>query len=74
VAELFYDDAADPSVIQGREVAVIGHGSFAGNRIAEYNAGLPKDNEYKKADEDHLLETTGKKLRKLMSWADEEAS
>jgi ketol-acid reductoisomerase len=48
-------------------------GSFANNWIAEYNAGLPKYNEYKKADENHLLETTGKKLRKLMSWVDEEA-
>jgi hypothetical protein len=41
--------------------------------MAEYNAGLPKYNEYKKADEDHLLETTGKQLRKLMSWVDETA-
>jgi len=31
------------------------------------------DAEYKKADENHLLETTGRKLRKLMSWVDEEA-
>jgi ketol-acid reductoisomerase len=48
-------------------------GSFARNWINEYNAGLPKYNAYKKADEDHLLETTGKKLRKLMSWVDDEA-
>ncbi|GEB53686.1 MULTISPECIES: ketol-acid reductoisomerase [Streptomyces] len=47
-------------------------GSFAKNWMAEYNAGLPKYNEYKKADQDHLLETTGKKLRSLMSWVDEE--
>uniref|UniRef100_UPI00260E80F2 ketol-acid reductoisomerase n=1 Tax=Streptomyces cacaoi TaxID=1898 RepID=UPI00260E80F2 len=46
-------------------------GSFAKNWMAEYNAGLPKYNEYKKADQDHLLETTGKKLRSLMSWVDE---
>ncbi|MFE2546671.1 ketol-acid reductoisomerase, partial [Actinacidiphila glaucinigra] len=45
-------------------------GSFADNWIAEYNAGLPRYNEYKKADESHLLETTGKKLRKLMSWVE----
>ncbi|MEU6346591.1 ketol-acid reductoisomerase, partial [Streptomyces sp. NPDC046977] len=45
-------------------------GSFANNWIAEYNASLPKYNEYKKADESHLLETTGKKLRKLMSWVE----
>jgi ketol-acid reductoisomerase len=54
-------------------LAEIQDGTFANNWIAEYNAGLPKYNEYKKADENHLLETTGKKLRKLMSWVDEEA-
>ncbi len=48
-------------------------GSFARNWIDEYNAGLPKYNEYKKADENHQLETTGKKLRKLMSWVDDQA-
>ncbi|MDT0378684.1 ketol-acid reductoisomerase [Streptomyces sp. DSM 42041] len=48
-------------------------GSFANNWMKEYNAGLPKYNEYKKADGDHLLETTGRKLRKLMSWVDDEA-
>ncbi|MEV1009589.1 ketol-acid reductoisomerase [Streptomyces sp. NPDC049881] len=48
-------------------------GTFATNWMAEYNAGLPKYNEYKKADADHLLETTGKELRKLMSWVDDEA-
>nr|WP_180218613.1 ketol-acid reductoisomerase [Streptomyces albus] len=47
-------------------------GTFANNWMAEYNAGLPKYNEYKKADQDHLLETTGKKLRSLMSWVDED--
>ncbi|MET9417942.1 ketol-acid reductoisomerase [Streptomyces klenkii] len=48
-------------------------GTFANNWMKEYQAGLPKYNEYKKADEDHLLETTGKKLRKLMSWMDDKA-
>ena len=48
-------------------------GSFANTWIAEYKAGLPKYNEYKKADSEHLLETTGKELRKLMSWVDDEA-
>ena len=48
-------------------------GSFAQNWMKEYAAGLPKYNEYKKADQDHLLETTGSELRKLMSWVDEEA-
>ncbi|MDJ0460817.1 ketol-acid reductoisomerase [Streptomyces sp. H27-C3] len=47
-------------------------GTFANNWMAEYHGGLKKYNEYKKADSDHLLETTGKELRKLMSWVDNE--
>lgn len=47
-------------------------GTFAHNWMKEYDAGLPNYKQYKKADEDHLLETTGKKLRKLMSWVDDE--
>lgn len=54
-------------------LAEIQDGTFAKNWMAEYEAGLPKYNEYKKADENHLLETTGKKLRKLMSWVDDKA-
>ena len=49
-------------------LAEIQDGTFAKNWMDEYHAGLPKYNEYKKADENHLLETTGKELRKLMSW------
>ncbi|MFF5704931.1 ketol-acid reductoisomerase [Streptomyces sp. NPDC012794] len=49
-------------------------GKFAEEWMAEYKAGLPKYNEYKKADSEHLLETTGKKLRKLMSWVDNDES
>ncbi|MFG2192696.1 ketol-acid reductoisomerase [Streptomyces sp. NPDC048639] len=48
-------------------------GSFARRWMEEYHAGLPKYNEYKKADSGHKLETTGKELRKLMSWVDEDA-
>jgi ketol-acid reductoisomerase len=47
-------------------------GTFATTWMKEYDAGLPKYNELKKADQEHLLETTGKKLRQLMSWVDEE--
>ncbi|MCB5182923.1 ketol-acid reductoisomerase [Streptomyces antimicrobicus] len=53
-------------------LAEIQDGTFAETWMAEYQAGLPKYNEYKKADEEHLLETTGKKLRKLMSWVSDE--
>ncbi|WP_434596968.1 ketol-acid reductoisomerase [Streptomyces sp. A5-4] len=45
-------------------------GTFAKQWMAEYHGGLKKYNEYKKADSESLLETTGKELRKLMSWVD----
>ncbi|MWA13809.1 ketol-acid reductoisomerase [Streptomyces sp. BA2] len=48
-------------------------GTFAKNWMDEYHGGLKKYNEYKTQDENHLLETTGKELRKLMSWVNEEA-
>ncbi|GEC05491.1 hypothetical protein SSP24_31460 [Streptomyces spinoverrucosus] len=37
------------------------------------HGGLKKYHEYKQQDSEHLLETTGKELRKLMSWVDQEA-
>ncbi|MGQ4390658.1 ketol-acid reductoisomerase, partial [Streptomyces sp. SAS_270] len=40
--------------------------------MAEYHGGLKKYNEYKTADSEHLLETTGKELRKLMSWVNDD--
>ncbi|MEZ0090650.1 ketol-acid reductoisomerase [Streptacidiphilus sp. EB129] len=64
---------ADTKAAMKQVLAEIQDGTFANTWIAEYKAGLPKYNEYKKADSEHLLETTGKKLRKLMSWVDEEA-
>jgi ketol-acid reductoisomerase len=54
-------------------LAEIQDGTFAREWMAEYHGGLKKYNEYKQQDENHLLETTGKELRKLMSWVDEEA-
>nr|WP_206314615.1 ketol-acid reductoisomerase [Streptomyces coryli] len=54
-------------------LAEIQDGTFANDWMKEYANGLPRYNEYKKQDADHLLETTGKELRKLMSWVDEEA-
>lgn len=64
---------ADTKAEMKKVLTEIQDGTFANTWIAEYKAGLPKYNEYKKADEDHLLESTGKKLRKLMSWVKEEA-
>ncbi|OEV05518.1 ketol-acid reductoisomerase [Streptomyces oceani] len=54
-------------------LAEIQDGTFANSWMKEYNAGLPNYNEYKKSDEDHLLTTTGKQLRQLMSWVDDES-
>ncbi|MEU3840702.1 ketol-acid reductoisomerase [Streptomyces sp. NPDC028635] len=54
-------------------LAEIQDGTFARTWMDEYHGGLKKYNEYKNADAEHLLETTGKQLRKLMSWVNEEA-
>ncbi|WP_255946487.1 ketol-acid reductoisomerase [Streptomyces odontomachi] len=54
-------------------LAEIQDGSFARNWMDEYHGGLKKYNEYRTQDAEHPLETTGKQLRKLMSWVDEEA-
>ncbi|WP_369233092.1 ketol-acid reductoisomerase [Streptomyces sp. R21] len=53
-------------------LAEIQDGTFAREWMAEYHGGLKKYNEYKTADENHLLETTGKELRKLMSWVNDD--
>ncbi|MFJ8669272.1 ketol-acid reductoisomerase [Streptomyces sp. NPDC003027] len=53
-------------------LAEIQDGTFAKNWMDEYHGGLKKYNEYKTQDEQHLLETTGKELRKLMSWVNDE--
>jgi ketol-acid reductoisomerase len=53
-------------------LAEIQDGTFARNWMEEYHSGLPRYNEYKKADANHKLETTGKELRKLMSWVNDE--
>ncbi|GAA0323956.1 ketol-acid reductoisomerase [Streptomyces sp. WI04-05B] len=54
-------------------LAEIQDGTFAREWMAEYHGGLKKYNEYKSQDEQSLLETTGKELRKLMSWVNDEA-
>ncbi|MFI8074328.1 ketol-acid reductoisomerase [Streptomyces sp. NPDC086033] len=54
-------------------LAEIQDGTFAREWMAEYHGGLKKYNEYKQKDAESLLETTGKQLRKLMSWVNDEA-
>ncbi|WP_436773206.1 ketol-acid reductoisomerase [Yinghuangia sp. YIM S09857] len=64
---------ADTKAEMKRVLAEIQDGSFANAWMAEYKAGLPKYKEYVKADAGHKLETTGKELRKMMSWVNENA-
>ncbi|MEU4659251.1 ketol-acid reductoisomerase [Streptomyces sp. NPDC023723] len=64
---------ADTKAEMKKILGEIQDGTFAKNWMDEYHSGLKKYNEYKKQDSEHLLETTGKELRKLMSWVDEEA-
>lgn len=43
-------------------------GEFAREYIAENMAGRPKFNALHRMDREHLIETTGEKLRKMMPW------
>ncbi|GHA74739.1 ketol-acid reductoisomerase [Streptomyces termitum] len=63
---------ADTKAEMKKVLTEIQDGTFAKNWMDEYHGGLKKYNEYKSQDEKHLLETTGKELRKLMSWVNDE--
>lgn len=43
-------------------------GTFAKEWMAEYKAGMPNFNKLTEADENHLMEKAGSKLRSMMSW------
>ncbi|UGQ14175.1 ketol-acid reductoisomerase [Yinghuangia sp. ASG 101] len=64
---------ADTKAEMKRVLAEIQDGSFASAWMEEYKTGLPKYKEYVKADAGHKLETTGKELRKMMSWVNDNA-
>ena len=49
-------------------------GTFTRNWIAEYDAGLPNYNKFKKADMEHPIEVVGKQLRAKMVWLSANAS
>ncbi|MET9294667.1 ketol-acid reductoisomerase [Streptomyces sp. NPDC003077] len=49
-------------------LAEIQDGTFARNWMDEYHGGLRRRDTYREAEAGLLLETTGKELRKLMSW------
>nr|WP_206325499.1 MULTISPECIES: ketol-acid reductoisomerase [unclassified Streptomyces] len=63
---------ADTKAEMKKVLTEIQDGTFAKNWMDEYHGGLKKYDEYKTQDEKHLLETTGKELRKLMSWVNDE--
>jgi ketol-acid reductoisomerase len=46
-------------------------GAFAREWLAENRAGRPNFERMRKADRDHLLETTGRALRVMMPWSEE---
>ncbi len=49
-------------------LAEVQDGSFAKEWILENQAGRPVYNALKRQDEEHLIETVGKELRKMMPW------
>ncbi|MDX3191561.1 ketol-acid reductoisomerase [Streptomyces sp. MN03-5084-2B] len=51
-------------------LAEIKDGSFAATWMAEYEGGKQRYEQFRTADADGLLATTGTRLRKLMSWVD----
>src|SRR5690349_3012018 len=59
---------AETKATMKQVLAEIQDGTFANAWMAEYDAGLPNYKKYVAADAEHPLETTGKKLRSMMSW------
>ena len=53
-------------------LAEIQDGSFADTWMAEYKSGLQNYYKYQEADNQHALEVTGRRLRPLMSWVDQD--
>ena len=46
------------------------NGKFANDFVSEIKAGSPEFNRLRKEGSEHLIESTGKKLRSMMSWMD----
>ena len=53
-------------------LADVQNGKFANDFVNEIKSGSPEFNRLRKAGSDHLIESTGKKLRSMMSWMDKE--
>jgi ketol-acid reductoisomerase len=73
----FGDYTRGPRVVDARTkeemrkiLAEIQDGTFARELIAEDEAGRPNFNKYREQGAAHPIETTGRKLRDMMSWVD----
>ncbi len=53
-------------------LADIQNGKFANDFVSEIKSGSPEFNRLRKEGSEHLIESTGKKLRSMMSWMDKE--
>ena len=52
--------------------ADVQNGKFANDFVSEIKSGSPEFNRLRKEGSEHLIESTGKKLRSMMSWMDKE--
>ncbi len=53
-------------------LADVQNGKFANDFVSEIKSGSPEFNRLRKEGSEHLIESTGKKLRRMMSWMDKE--
>ena len=53
-------------------LADVQNGKFANDFVSEIKSGSPELNRLRKEGSEHLIESTGKKLRSMMSWMDKE--
>ena len=53
-------------------LADVQNGNFANDFVSEIKSGSPEFNRLRKEGSEHLIESTGKKLRSMMSWMDKE--
>ena len=53
-------------------LADVQNGKFANDFVSEIKSGSPEFNRLRKEGSEHLIESTGKKLRSMMSWMDKE--
>ena len=53
-------------------LADVQNGKFANDFVNEIKSGSPEFNRLRKEGSEHLIESTGKKLRSMMSWMDKE--